>query len=53
MIKKTPKVFYEYNGKMMSVCDIYKSNKNVVAVQNIFFQLTLMLLKTITLFQLK
>ena len=27
MIKKTPKVFYEYNGKMMSVCDIYKSNK--------------------------
>ena len=27
MIKKTSKVFYEYNGKMMSVCDIYKSNK--------------------------
>ncbi|MBE6844064.1 MAG: transposase [Ruminococcus sp.] len=27
MIKKTPKVFYEYNGKMRSVCDIYKSNK--------------------------
>ena len=25
MIKKTPKVFYEYNGKRMSVCDIYKS----------------------------
>ena len=27
MIKKTPKVFYECNGKMMSVCDIFKSNK--------------------------
>lgn len=27
MVKKTPKVFYEYNGKMMSVCDIYKANK--------------------------
>ena len=27
MIKKTPKVFNEYNGKMMSVCDIYKANK--------------------------
>jgi hypothetical protein len=27
MVKKSSKVFYEYNGKMMSVCDIYKSNK--------------------------
>ena len=26
-VKKTPKVFYECNGKMMSVCDIFKSNK--------------------------
>ena len=25
MVKKSSKVFYEYNGKMMSVCDIYKS----------------------------
>ena len=28
MIKKTSKVFYEYNGEMMSVCDIYKSKKH-------------------------
>ena len=27
MIKKTSKVFYEYNGEMMSVCDIYRKNK--------------------------
>ena len=27
MVKKTSKVFYEYNGEMMSVCDIYKKSK--------------------------
>ena len=27
MVKKTSKVFYEYNGEMMSVLDIYKKNK--------------------------
>ena len=26
IVKKTSKVFYEYNGEMMSVCDIYKKN---------------------------
>jgi len=26
-LKKTPKMHFEYNGKMMSVCDIYNSNK--------------------------
>ena len=27
MVKKTSKVFYEYNGEMMTVCGIYKKNK--------------------------
>jgi hypothetical protein len=27
IVKKTPKVYYKYNGKMLSVMDIYKNNR--------------------------